>query len=408
VSQRRPAGTPVILAYVTFALIGVSAGVTGVLLVAQMRDYAVDRTTIGIIFFAKSAGFVLAGATAGMLIHRFGTRIALTIGAGAFALAALYSATRPPFVVFVVAQVLAGYGIGMLESVLNAYLAALPNATTLLNRLHAFFGVGALLGPPLATWIVGGTSWPVVYLVMGVAYLPVVAGFLIFYPRPQADPTTNRAAPRAGEPASGGLLRAALRRPGVLLGAALLAVYVGLEIGVGNWAFSYLVQARGQGELLAGYTVSGYWLGLTLGRFLISPVATRLGVTAAGLMYACMAGITGAAALTWLLPSAAAAGAGLVLLGFFLGPIFPTTMAVAPQLTDARLVPTAIGVMNAGSVIGGSALPWLAGAIAQGAGIWTLLPFAVTLALLQLAIWRPMARRIHTYRLAGQELLDAG
>jgi hypothetical protein len=176
VSRPRPEGTPVILAYVTFALIGVSAGVTGVLLVDQMRDYAVDRATIGIIFFAKSAGFVLAGATAGALIHRFGTRVALVLGAGCFALAALYTATRPPFAAFVLVQVLVGYGIGALESVLNAYLAALANATTLLNRLHAFFGVGALLGPPLATWIVGGTSWPAAFDDLRVLQHPRCAG----------------------------------------------------------------------------------------------------------------------------------------------------------------------------------------------------------------------------------------
>jgi hypothetical protein len=39
-------------------------------------------------------------------------------------------------------------------------------------------------------------------------------------------------------------------------------------------------------------------------------------------------------------------------------------MAVAPQRTRARLAPTAIGVMNAGSMAGGAALPLLAGVIA--------------------------------------------
>jgi hypothetical protein len=35
-------------------------------------------------------------------------------------------------------------------------------------------------------------------------------------------------------------LVAALRDLGVLCGAAMLLVYVGLELGVGNWGFSYL------------------------------------------------------------------------------------------------------------------------------------------------------------------------
>src|SRR5262249_49945774 len=51
---------PLMVAYAGFVLIGVSLGASGVLLLAQMNDYGVDRTTIGITFFTSSAGFVLA------------------------------------------------------------------------------------------------------------------------------------------------------------------------------------------------------------------------------------------------------------------------------------------------------------------------------------------------------------
>jgi fucose permease len=299
------------------------------------------------------------------------------------------------------AQLVAGYGTGVLESALNVYIAGLPSATTLLNRLHAFFGVGALIGPAMATWIVDAGSWPVVYLVLALVCAPLLAGFLVAYPgvaQPAPRPDEGGAVPADATPATRGLLRTAMVDRGVLLGAAMLAVYVGLEIGVGNWAYSYLVNGRGLSPLLAGYSVSGYWLGLTLGRFLISPVATRLGATVVGLMYTSLAGVAVAALLAWLSPGRVLASLALVPLGFFLGPIFPTTMAIAPQLTAERLVPTAIGVMNAGSVVGGAALPWLAGALGQGAGVWTLLPFAVTLALLQFAVWWPIANRIRAPR----------
>lgn len=378
----------VVLAYAAFVLVGISAGINGVLLVAQMDDYGVSRSTIGLTFFTGSAGFVLAGATAGSLIHRAGTRVALAVGGCAYVLAALYTATRPPFIAFVVLQIATGYAMGTLESVLNAYLAGLPNATTLLNRLHGFFGVGALIGPPLANWITDLSTWPAVWLVLALVAAPITAGFLLAYPRTDPPPAQAEATAKNRH----------LLQGGVLLGAILLAVYVGLELGVGNWGFSYLVDARDQSDLLAGYVVSGYWLGLTAGRFLLSPLVTRLGLTAVGLMYTCLAGVTAAALLTWVLPGTVPAVVGMVLLGFFLGPIFPTAMAVVPLLTSARLVPSAIGVMNAGSVVGGSALPWLAGTIAQGAGVWTLLPFTLVLALLQLVVWLPMARLIKAGR----------
>jgi fucose permease len=164
------------------------------------------------------------------------------------------------------------------------------------------------------------------------------------------------------------------------------------------------VQDRHLEQSLAGYLVSGYWLGLTLGRFLISPLATRFGWTAIRLMYACLFGVLSSATLIWLVPGAAGTGIALALMGFSLGPIFPTTMALAPQMVGAsrRGVPggrpsgpalqsTAIGVMNAASTVGGSALPWLAGAIGQGAGVWTLLPYTMALAALQFVVWRPLA-----------------
>jgi fucose permease len=400
----RQARPPVLMSYAAFVLVGISVGISGVLLPSQMASYGVDRATIGITFFTGSAGFVLASVSTGALIHRAGIRIALTAGGGAFVLAGLYLATRPPFAAFMLAQLVAGYGTGVLESALNVYIAGLPGATTLLNRLHAFFGVGALVGPPLATWILGFASWTVVWLVVAAACVPLVAGFLLAYPGPEQsapgapDTPVVHAVPeepkRTPAPAPRGMLQTALRDRGVQLGAAMLFVYVGVELGVGNWGFSYLVQARTLPDSIAGYTISGFWLGLTLGRFLISPIAARLGATTVAMIYACLTGITAAILLAWLSPAAAVACVAFGLLGFSLGPVFPTTMAIVPRLTQPRLVPTAIGVMNAGSVIGGSALPWLAGTLAQNAGMWVLLPFVLALSVAQFAVWRPIAARL--------------
>ena len=393
----------VLMSYAAFVLVGVTSGAGGVLLPSQMASYGVDRATIGITFFVSSAGYVLAGISTGALIERYGVRIALAVAGGAYVLPALYLASRPPFVAFVLVQLVLGYGIGIFESALNVYLAALPQATTLLNRLHAFFGVGALIGPLLAAWILGLASWTVVWLVLALTGVPLIVGFLLAYPKrggaqaaqasetPQAPETAQVPEPPA--PALGGMLGAALRDRGVRLGAAMLAVYVGVEISVGSWGFSYLVQARALPDSLASYTISGYWLGLTLGRFLISPIATRIGASTARMMYACLFGVIATATLAWLLPTAPACVA-LGLLGFFLGPIFPTTMAIVPRLTRARLVPTAIGVLNAASIIGGSLLPWLAGTIAQNAGMRVLLPFVLALAMAQFVVWRPITSRL--------------
>jgi fucose permease len=382
-----------LLSYAGFVLVGLTSGSEGVLLLAQIKDYGVDRAVIGITFFVSSAGFFLASLNTGPLLHRFGFRATMVAGSGAFVLAALYLATRPTFWVFVAVQLVVGYAVGLFESVLNAYVAELPDATVLINRLHAFFGVGALGGPALAAWILTFGSWRTVWLVLALVCVPLGVGFAVCYPRARVAESAGPAPGQDEAPpaAKSGLLGAALRERGVLLGSAMLAVYVGVELSVGSWGFSYLVQGRELTQSLAGYLVSGYWLGLTLGRFLISPIATRLGWTATRMMYGCLTGVLVCATLVWLVPGAALAGVALALLGFFLGPIFPTTMALAPQMVGARLQSTAIGVMNAASTVGASALPWLAGAIGQSAGVWTLLPYAMALAALQFVVWRPLA-----------------
>src|SRR5262245_48023492 len=395
--------SPVVVAYAAFVFVGLYAGAGGVLLPAQMRDYDTDQAVIGVTFFASAAGFVVASATVGLLLVRYGARGVLVGATALFGVAGAVTATRPQFLVFVLIQVLIGYSIGMLESVLNAHLAARPDATILINLLHAFFGVGALLGPLAAAWVLTVGSWTTVWAALASLCVPLAtAMWFAFQPRrfdihvAPAASSPAASSPAASSPAvssppgatSNGLLPATLRQPAVLLGALLLAVYVGLELGVGRWGFSYLLDARDVPALLAGYTISGYWLGLTLGRFSISPIATALGATQTGLVYGCLLGVGAAGLIVWTAPTVAVVAGGFVLMGFFLGPIFPTTIAIVPQVTQRRLVPTAIGVLNAGSVIGGSALPWLAGAAAQFVGAWTLAPFAIVLALLQVFVWR--------------------
>jgi fucose permease len=228
----------------------------------------------------------------------------------------------------------------------------------------------------------------VIYLVMALMCVPLLVGFAVLHPaRERPEPGSG-----ALEQPARGLLRDTVRQPAVILGSILLSTYVGLEISIGTWAFSYLTGDLGQGDLLAGNLVSGYWLGLTLGRFLIAPIAERLGWDELRTMVACLGGVAAGALGVWVGPGPVPA-VSLLLAGFFLGPMFPTVMAAAPRLTEPRRVGTAIGVLNGVSVVGGAGLPWLAGWLSEQTALWTLWPYAIGLALVQVALWRALARR---------------
>ena len=53
----------------------------------------------------------------------------------------------------------------------------------------------------------------------------------------------------------------------------------------------------------------------------------------------------------------------------------------------SRLVPSAIGFLVSLSILGVALFPWLAGVLAQSAGIWSLLPYTVMLTSLMFVSW---------------------
>jgi fucose permease len=285
---------------------------------------------------------------------------------------------------------LIGFGVGIIETGFNIYVSALPRHAVLLNYLHAFYGVGALIGPLLASTILALLwGWNSVYLLFTGLSLPLVLGLSILLRSAHSTSPVQESEPGGSE----NVLSATFKLPVVWLAGLFLLIYVGIEVSLGNWGYSFLLAARSQGTVVAGWIVSGYWLGLTLGRFLLQRLAERLGVGTRELMYACLAGIVIGLLLIWLVPLGVTAALGFCFIGFSLAPIYPLTVAITPKLVPARLGPSAIGLLVSVSIIGLAVFPWIAGVLAQVLGIWTLLPYTLALAIVLLGIWGYLGRR---------------
>jgi fucose permease len=150
--------------------------------------------------------------------------------------------------------------------------------------------------------------------------------------------------------------------------------------------------------------ISGYWFGLTLGRFLLARVVERVGPRRA--IQWLTVGVVVGIALVWA-PAGAGAGmdggtgtaltaVGLWLVGFSLGPIFPSVIAVINAVTSARLRQSAIGFAASLGSLGGAFFPWVAAILAQRLGLWSLLPYTAALTLIMLALWLWLRTRLRT------------
>src|SRR6185437_8439729 len=148
-----------------------------------------------------------------------------------------------------------------------------------------------------------------------------------------------------------------------------------------------------ENNLQAGWIVSGYWLGLTVGRFILNHLAERLRLGLSGLMYSCMGGIVLGIAIIWLIPGDVASAAAFFLIGASLGPIYPSTVGLLPNLVPNHLLSSAMGFLIGLSILGVAFFPWLAGTLAQYTDIWSLLPYTLGLTVVMLALWWAMKYR---------------
>ena len=394
------------IAFLAFLLIGANDGAFGVILPGIATHYHMNKANISLLFLFNSAGYLIAALNTGFLMTRMGARTFLLLGLTLFVLSTGSLVLMPPFLIVLALFIPIGFGIAVLDAGLNAYLASLPRNSVILNYLHACYGGGALLGPLLATLIFAlSLGWNIVYLVWAIAGIALCT--IVFFAFKRALNTTSQGETEDAREksetdrqrgqhgqhgqhgksgvSSRGLLRSILTMRIFWLVALFLFLYSGNEHSVGNWSYSFLTEQRHTPTLFAGWIVSGYWMGLTLGRMTLAWVSQRIGEYR--LVVTCLLGAITSALLIWLFPVQMVSIVGLFLLGFSFGPIFPTTIALTSQLVPHRSLSSAIGLITSFTSVGVAFLPWILGNLAQWFNLNVLPPYVLLVVLIMIGFW---------------------
>ena len=367
-------------AFLTFILIGANDAVIGILLPRWGSYYQVDKTTLSCAFLAGSVGYLIAALNSNFLSRKLGNVRFLLLGKMSFLSGIIIFCCQPPLYILLGVPLLLGFGAAILEAALNSHLAKLPNKTALLNYLHAFYGVGALLSPFIASQLLATEfSWNAIYLLLAAVSLVLLISIRGIFTQADQGNLESETTTEADSQES------PLKYRFVWLFAFFLLFYAGAEISLGHWSYSFLTEYRHENTELAGWLVSGYWLGLTIGRVAIAPLAHKLG--SKGIINTCLIGVVCGLLIFHLITLSLTSGFGLLLTGFCLGPILPTGFAFLSNVIPSHLLMGSISFIASLSSLGKALFPWLAGNVAEGFGLEMFLPYVIILAVAMVVCW---------------------
>jgi fucose permease len=347
--------------------------VLGVAWPSIRETYDRPLANLGFILFASGTGYFISGALAGKAMEWLGVGRLLAASTAAVSLGLFGYAISPNFWFIMLVAVLIGLGSGAVDAGLNFY-ASEHFSVTVMNWLHAFFGIGAMIGPFIMAGVLAADgSWRIGYLIVASATFLMALAFVFTADKwndgAHHDPETRPIAVSIGH---------VLRQPLVWLQIALFFFMTGIEACAGAWSYTILFEkfdlSKGEAGLWAGF----YWGAIAAGRLVLAPLSRNLG-PAKLIQFGTFGLVIGALMMTsgqqWLYQS------GLVLFGLAMAPLFPTLMSLTPARLGSNVSLHSIGFQVSAAVLGGAAIPTFAGILAGKTNLsaipWTIVVGAV-------------------------------
>lgn len=342
----------IVIVYATMTLFGFVENIKGVSFPLIKTEFGAAYDEQGGMVSLTWFGYVLFCLAAGFFLSRFGTKRAVISGYLLVAAGGLAALVMPSFWTAAGALLIVNAGFGFFEVGTNALATEVFKTKTalLMNLMHFFYGLGAVLGPKAAGMLTEGLGlgWRQVYLValIPTALVAAAAAFTRF-PAHGAD---GAAAPDAGTARRKTTFVEALRDPLVWSFSLALGFMEVVEFGAANWGGLHLKDVYGLDPRTAGAAfVSVFYVLFTLSRLFGGFAVEKIGYMRS--LYGASAAIVVLYALGFGL------GRGgiriLPVTGLFVATLWPTIMAVAVgAFKDRAAVMTSAVIVISGAING--------------------------------------------------------
>ncbi|MCB9449831.1 MAG: MFS transporter [Anaerolineaceae bacterium] len=367
----------IVIAFLTFIGLGLSAGLLGVAWPYIQEDFNLALDAVNALLLVQAIAYTLASFIIGRLMARLGSGVSLIAGMLIMALCLFAFAAASTWALLIFLGLVAGFGSGIVDAGLNMYVTTYHSAREM-NWLHASFGLGITIGPLVMTYCAENLTWQTGYAVAGGILLIILA--LLFLSRRLWRNEGFQSAENT--PVRRASFSQSARLPVLWFSMIAFLAYVGVEIGIGQWAFTLLTQSREIAPEVAGVWVSIYWGVFTGGRIFFGFIANRFDPSRL-LRWSLLGTVTGTLLLAWN-PLPVIGSIGLIIAGFAEAPVFAMLMTTTPQRVGLEHAENGVSLQMVAVGIGSAILPGLIGTIGATFGLETMTTTFVVMAVITL------------------------
>jgi fucose permease len=348
------------VAYAAIFVFGIVMALVGAVMPVLTGRVALDLGDVGTVFLVTNASMLVAAMLTGPAIDRFGLKLPLTVGGALVAIALVAIAWATSLSSLLPAVALLGFGGGGLNVGANTLVADLHDdpgrKASALNLLGVFFGFGALLmpfsiGALLSRAGLGG-------LLAAGAVLSAIAAAVAAAPRFPAPKQAH------GVPLSA--MRRFAAMPLVLAFAFLLFFQSGNEFVLGGYVSTFMASDMAVSVSAASYLLAAYWGAIMIARVFLSRLLLHVGAARTVFASALVAAV--GALVVAVAPTVPVAIAAILVTAVAVAGIFPTVLGMAGAAFRDHSG-TVFGILFTVSLSGGMLMPWIAGHLAEAAGL---------------------------------------
>lgn len=354
--------------YLIFISLGLPDSLLGSGWPAMHAAFSVPSSYAGYVSMAISFMTIISALLSPIMIKRFHTKWIVIVSIFLTVMGLIGFSISTSYAMLFVFAVPYGMGAGAIDASVNHYVAN-NYSGSVMNFLHCFYGVGAVISPNIMAVALSKASWNEGY--RWTAYIQIFILLICIISLPLWKKNESDSNKQEEEVAR---IREALKRLGVVLTLIAFFAYCSGEATCFLWTSSYFAGVK---EGLTDHLIASFgsliFGGLMLGRLISGFVSNRLGDRML-IRIGIFVEVVGILLVMIPVASFIPAAIGFVIIGTGMGPVYPAIQHMAPTNFGERYSAAVIGLQMASAYIGSTFMPMIFGNIQEKIGIG-IMPF---------------------------------